>query len=61
MYPLHTGELKSYKFSLSIKTYISHYIVETEMRFSSGAGTTLIINEERGVINIGGKVDEGYK
>ena len=30
---------KNYEFSLSIKTYLSPYLVETEMRFSSGAGT----------------------
>ena len=37
--------VKNYKFSLSIKTYICPYLVETEMGFSSGAGTTHTIYE----------------
>ena len=34
--------VKHYDFSLSIKTYVSPKLVETEMRFISGAGRTLL-------------------
>ena len=34
----------NYDFSLSIETCVSHWHIETEMRFSSGAGTTLILS-----------------
>ena len=49
MYPPYVQESKNYGFLWSIKTYVSHYPVKTEIRFSYGSGTTpLGGTEDRG-------------